>query len=196
MTERVRVTSGVVSVRIEMTTEAIGVEGLTVVGQRRGQAAALGQQLAAPTITNVVAADQIGRFPDANIGDAVKRIPGITVIQDQGEARFGLIRGTEPRLNSVMINGERIPSAEAEVREVQLDLIPSDMVAQVEVTKALTPDMDADAIGGSVNIVTRAAPADQRLAVTLGSGYNFLASSRWGSEASSSDSASPRIGSA
>jgi TonB-dependent receptor len=180
VTERVDVTSDVVSVRIEITTEAIGVEGLTVVGQRRGQAAALGQQLAAPTITNVVAADQIGRFPDANIGDAIKRIPGITVIQDQGEARFGLIRGTEPRLNSVMINGERIPSAEAEVREVQLDLVPSDMVAQVEVTKALTPDMDADAIGGSVNIVTRAAPADQRLAVTLGSGYNFLASEPMG----------------
>lgn len=175
VTERIRVTGGITTVRVELSPRAIGVEGLTVVGQRRGQAAALGQQLAAPTITNVVAADQIGRFPDANIGDAVKRIPGITVIQDQGEARFGLIRGTEPRLNSVMINGERIPSAEAEVREVQLDLVPSDMVAQVEVTKALTPDMDADAIGGSVNIITRAAPADQRLAVTLGSGYNFLA---------------------
>lgn len=171
----VDVRSGVVGVRIEIVPAAIDVEGITVVGQRRGQAAALGQQLAAPTITNVVAADQIGRFPDANVGDAVKRIPGITVIQDQGEARFGLIRGTEPRLNSVMINGERIPSAEAEVREVQLDLVPSDMVAQVEVTKALTPDMDADAIGGSVNIVTRAAPAERRISATLGSGYNFLA---------------------
>ncbi len=172
----VEVPSGdIVGVRFELRPQAIGVEGITVTGQRRGQAAALGQQQAAATITNVVAADQIGRFPDANIGDAVKRIPGIVVIQDQGEARFGLIRGTEPRLNSVMINGERIPSAEAEVREVQLDLIPSDMVAQIEVTKALTPDMDADAIGGAVNIVTRAAPAERRVSATLGSGYNFLA---------------------
>jgi len=174
--QSVQIAAGDVSgLRIELVPQAIGVEGVTVVSRRRGQAAALGQQLAAPTITNVVAADQIGRFPDANIGDAVKRIPGIVVIQDQGEARFGLIRGTEPRLNSVMINGERIPSAEAEVREVQLDLVPSDMVAQVEVTKALTPDMDADAIGGSVNIVTRAAPAERRVSATLGSGYNFLA---------------------
>lgn len=165
----------VVGVEIELSASAIELEGVTIVGQRRGQAAALSQQQASATITNVVAADQIGRFPDANIGDAVKRIPGIVVIQDQGEARFGLIRGTEPRLNSVMINGERIPSAEAEVREVQLDLIPSDMVAQVEVTKALTPDMDADAIGGAVNIVTRAAPAERRISATLGSGYNFLA---------------------
>lgn len=164
----------VVGLDIALSPQAIGVDGLAIVGQRRGQAAALGQQLAAPTITNVVAADQIGRFPDANIGDAVKRIPGIVVIQDQGEARFGLIRGTEPRLNSVMVNGERVPSAEAEVREVQLDLVPSDMVAQVEVVKALTPDMDADAIGGAVNIVTRAAPVERRISATLGSGYNFL----------------------
>ena len=174
-TQNVNVTGGVVGVRIALTPQAIDVDGLTVVSRRRGQAAALGQQQASSTITNVVASDQIGRFPDANIGDAVKRIPGIVVIQDQGEARFGLIRGTEPRLNSVMINGERIPSAEAEVREVQLDLVPSDMVSQVEVTKALTPDMDADAIGGAVNLVTRAAPAERRISATLGSGRNFIA---------------------
>ena len=74
--ERVEVGPGaVVGLDIALSPQAIGVDGLTIVGQRRGQAAALGQQLAAPTITNVVAADQIGRFPDANIGDAVKRIP-------------------------------------------------------------------------------------------------------------------------
>ncbi|MEQ9397981.1 MAG: TonB-dependent receptor [Longimicrobiales bacterium] len=161
--------------RFVLEGTAIEVEGVTVVGRRRGQAAALNQQLNAANITNVVAADQIGRFPDANIGDAMKRIPGIVVLQDQGEARFGAIRGTEPRLNSVMVNGERIPSAEAEVREVQLDLIPSDMVSAIEVSKALTPDMDADAIGGAVNIVTRSAPDSRRVSATVGSGFNFLA---------------------
>jgi TonB-dependent receptor len=175
ITERVTVAAGqVTEVRLEMAPAAVEVEGFTVTGQRRGQAAALNQQLTAANVTNVVAADQIGRFPDSNVGDALKRIPGISVIWDQGEARFGLIRGTEPRLNSVMINGERIPSAEAEVREVQLDLIPSDMVSAVEVNKTLTPDMDADAIGGAVNIVTRAAPAERRISATVGSGYNFL----------------------
>jgi outer membrane receptor protein involved in Fe transport len=127
-----------------------------------GQARALQQQRHSANITNVVAADQIGRFPDANIGDAMKRIPGIAVQVDQGEARFGLIRGTEPRLNSITLNGERVPSAEGEVREVQLDLIPADMVQSIEVNKAVTPDMDADAIGASVNIVTRQDPPGQR----------------------------------
>lgn len=157
-----------------LVTEAVAIEGIDVVGTRDGQARALQQQRSAANITNVVAADQIGRFPDANIGDAMKRIPGIAVAVDQGEARFGLIRGTEPRLNSITLNGERVPSAEAEVREVQLDLIPSDMVQSIEVTKAVTPDMDADAVGGSVNIVTRQDPPGRRISATLGSGYNAL----------------------
>ncbi len=175
-TQTVNVQAGeVANVTFMLAQQAIQLDGIDVTGRRAGQAAALNQQLTSLNITNVIAADQIGRFPDSNIGDALKRVPGIVVIQDQGEARFGLIRGTEPRFNSVMVNGERIPSAEAEVREVQLDLIPADMVSQVEVNKALTPDMDADAIGGAVNIVTRAAPSQRRISTTLGSGYNFLA---------------------
>lgn len=148
---------------------------VVVTGQLVGQAKALNNQLSRDNITNIIAADQIGRFPDANIGDALKRVPGINVQYDQGEARFGNIRGTAPQLNSITINGERIPSAEAEVRSIQLDLIPSDMIQTIEVNKAVTPDMDADAIGGSVNLVTRAAPAAERISATIGSGYNLLA---------------------
>jgi TonB-dependent receptor len=148
---------------------------ISIVSQLRGQARALSTQQGAINVTNVIAADQIGRFPDQNIGDALKRIPGINVQYDQGEARFGNIRGTAPQLNSVMINGERIPSAEAEIRSIQLDLIPADMVQAVEVSKAVTPDMDADAIGGAVNLVTRAAPYERRISGTIGGGYNLLA---------------------
>jgi len=144
--------------------------------QLQGQAKALNQQKSNDNVTNIVASDQVGKFPDANIGDALKRIPGINVQYDQGEARFGHVRGTEPRLNSVSINGERIPSAEAEIRSVQLDLIPSDMIQTIEVSKTLSPDMDADAIGGSINLVTRSAPSGTRISATLGSGYNLISS--------------------
>lgn len=161
-----------VTFRIQSAETKLG--ALTVTATRTGQAAALNQQKNAANVTNIVAADQIGRFPDANIGDALKRIPGVTIGLDQGEARFGSFRGTEPRFNSVMVNGERVPSAEAEVREVQLDLIPADMVQAVEVNKTLTADMDADAIGGAVNVVTRAAPAGLRVSATSGSGYNWI----------------------
>jgi TonB-dependent receptor len=175
VTREVAITNGgktSIAVKISPATTTLGT--VVVTESRIGQAAALSQQLNAPNVTNVVSADQIGRFPDANVGDALKRIPGVTVALDQGEARFGSIRGTEPRFNSVMVNGERVPSAEAEVRQVQLDLIPADMVQALEVNKTLTPEMDADAIGGSVNVVTRAAPSGFRFSTTAGSGQNVI----------------------
>lgn len=106
-------------------------------------------------ITNVVSADQVGKFPDSNVGDALKRISGINVQYDMGEARFGQVRGTSADMTSVTVNGNRLPSAEGDTRNVQLDLIPADMVRTIEVNKAVTADMDGDAIGGSINLVTR-----------------------------------------
>ena len=89
---------------------------------------------------------------------------------DQGEARAINIRGFGAALNSVTINGERIPSAEGDNRNVQLDLIPSDIIQAIEVSKTLTPDMEADAIGGSVNLVTRSKPEEFRLSTTISGG--------------------------
>lgn len=172
----------IVTIKEGQTTEQVfdlkpGVEigGVQVTAPAQGQVKALNQQLNNQNITNVIASDQVGKFPDANVGDALKRIPGIHVQYDQGEARFGNIRGTAPRLNSVTINGDRIPSAEAEDRTIQLDLIPSDMIQMIEVNKAVTPDMDADAIGGSVNLVLRSAPYGRRVSASLGTGWNVLA---------------------
>jgi len=141
------------------------------------QARALNQQRTAPNITNVVSADQIGRFPDPNAAEATQRIPGISIQRDQGEGRYVLIRGTEARLNSMMINGDRVPSPEGEVRQVALDVIPADLLEAIEVSKALTPDMDGDAIGGAVNLVTKSAPDKPRIQGTIGGGYNKLAES-------------------
>ncbi len=90
---------------------------------------------------------------------------------DQGEARNIIIRGLAPSLNSVTLNGDRIPSAEGDNRNVQMDLIPSDMISTIEVNKTLTSDMDADAIGGSVNLVTRATPNGERISATLAGGF-------------------------
>ncbi|MBX2843116.1 MAG: TonB-dependent receptor [Flammeovirgaceae bacterium] len=169
--------AGGVTNEIKLSLEpgvTIGQEVLILGDRLKGQAKAINQQRTNSNITNIVAADQIGRFPDANIGDAMKRIPGITIQNDQGEARDIIIRGLAPQLNSVMINGERIPSAEGDNRRIQLDLIPADMVQTIEVNKALTPDMDADAIGGAVNLVTRSTPDGLRVSGTLGTGMNFL----------------------
>lgn len=152
--------------------EGIMLQEVEVKGAFSGQRKALSMQKNAMGIKNVVSADQVGKFPDSNIGDALKRIPGINVQYDQGEARFGQVRGTGAELSSVTINGNRIPSAEGETRNVQLDLIPADMIQTIEVNKVVTPDMDADAIGGSINLVTKSSPTKRIITATAGTGYN------------------------
>ncbi|MHA7130354.1 TonB-dependent receptor [Algoriphagus namhaensis] len=162
---------------LNLTLDEAILEGaeFVVFGDRlKGQAKALNQQKTNANITNIVSSDQIGRFPDANVGDALKRIPGITMQNDQGEARNIIIRGMAPQLNSVTLNGERIPSAEGDNRNIQMDLIPSDMIQTIEVNKAVLPNMDADAIGGSVNLVTRQAPNALRISGTAAGGVNLL----------------------
>lgn len=105
--------------RFQLSQGTIDGAEFIVFGDRlKGQARALNQQKTNSNISNIVAADQIGRFPDTNIGDAIKRIPGITMQNDQGEARDIIIRGMSPELNSVTLNGERIPSAEGDNRRV------------------------------------------------------------------------------
>ncbi|WP_344675973.1 TonB-dependent receptor [Sphingobacterium kyonggiense] len=166
----VRLNQPTVEVFLEAATRTL--DEVQVIGDlAKGQAKALNQQKNNSNITNIISSDQVGRFPDQNIGDALKRVPGITMQNDQGEARNIIVRGLSPELNSVTLNGDRIPSAEGDNRNVQMDLIPSDMISSVEVNKTLMPDMDADAIGGSVNLVTRAAPNKQRISATLSGGY-------------------------
>lgn len=154
--------------------EGISLQEVLVAGAFQGQQRAVNSQKNSLGIKNVVSADQAGKFPDSNIGDALKRISGINVQYDQGEARFGQIRGTSPDMSSVTINGNRVPSAEGDTRNVQLDLIPADMIQTIEVNKVVTPDMDGDAIGGSINLVTKNSPYKQVIAATAGSGYNWI----------------------
>ena len=139
-----------------------------------GQAKALNRQKSAINISNIVAADQIGRFPDPNAAEAIQRVPAVTLTRDQGEGRYVLVRGTEARLNSTTINGERIPSPEAGIRDIALDVIPADLLQSIEVSKALTPDMDGDAIGGTVNLVTKRAPEETRASASFAGGHMDL----------------------
>lgn len=173
LTQEVTVEEGKnVKINLSMTSGSETLNEVVISGERlKGQARALNQQKNNRNITNVISSDQVGRFPDANIGDALKRVPGITMQNDQGEARNIIIRGLAPALNSVTLNGDRIPSAEGDNRNVQMDLIPSDMIATIEVNKTLTPDMDGDAIGGSVNLITRATPNGERISATVAGGY-------------------------
>ena len=86
-------------------------------------------------------------LPNANIADAVGRLPSVTFERDEGEGKYVQIRGTEPRLNNLTIDGVSVPSPEAGVRQVKLDTIPADIVESVEVNKTLSANQDGNAIG-------------------------------------------------
>ncbi len=155
-------------------SESTVIDNVVVTSVMKGQTRALNTQKNALNMVDVISQDQASKYPDANIGDALKRISGINVQYDQGEARFGQVRGTPADMSSVTVNGGRIPSAEGETRSVQLDLIPSDMIQTIEVNKVITPDMEADAIGGSINLVTKNSPSKQVVSATVGSGYDMV----------------------
>ncbi|NER84138.1 MAG: TonB-dependent receptor [Leptolyngbya sp. SIO1D8] len=162
-------------VNFEMTVSATELAGITISGLLEGQTKALNQQKSAENIKNIVSADQIGRFPDLNTAEAVQRIPGASISRDQGEGRYVQVRGLPPGLTNISINGEQIPSPEGEFRYVALDVIPIDQLASIEITKTITPDMDGDAIGGSVNLITKSAKDDvPRISGTVAGGYNNL----------------------
>ena len=126
-----------------------------------GQLKALNQQKAADNLKNVISSDQMGNFPDQNTAESLQRVQGVTVLKDEGDGRFVMVRGLSPTFTNISINGEQIPSPESEFRFVALDAIPSEQLASLEVSKSLTPDMDGDAIGGSINLVTPTASSSK-----------------------------------
>lgn len=136
-------------------------EAVTITATLEGQMRALNQQKSADNLKNIVSADQIGKFPDQNAAESLQRVPGINIQRDEGDGRFVLVRGLAPQFTNISINGEQIPSPDAGARFVALDAIPASQLASLEVTKAITPDMDGDAIGGSVNLITPTASSEE-----------------------------------
>lgn len=132
-------------------------ESVLVIGQRANLASSISRQRAADGVENVLTRDAIGQFPDQNVAESVRRVPGVNVLNDQGEGRFIAIRGLDPNLNATSINGVRLPAPEADIKAVALDVIASELVESIEIKKTLTPDTDADAIGGSIEIKTPSA---------------------------------------
>lgn len=163
---------------IVITPQNDTLDVIVVRGQRSGKASALNQQRTADNIVSIVSADAIGDFPDQNAAESLQRLPGISIERDQGEGRFVGIRGIDPNLNSVTINGLNIPSPEAGVRSVALDVIPSELIQTLEVSKSISADMDADSVGGAINVKSISA-FDRTKDTTIVSGqmgYNELRS--------------------
>ncbi len=157
---------------VTLQPEGIAIQTIEVSAQAIGQAAAINQQINSNTIVNVISKEKLQELPDQNAAEAIGRLPGVAIQRDGGEGQKVVVRGLSPRFNSVTVNGERIPSTDGEDRSVDLSMISPDMLAGVELFKAITPDMDADAIGGTVNFAIKKAADDWKGDVRLQYGYN------------------------
>jgi outer membrane receptor protein involved in Fe transport len=154
-TKKVTVASGgTANVDAELQIETV-TEQVIVRGEReRGEIEALNREATADNIVQVLPAEVIISLPNTNIADAVGRLPSVSLERDEGEGKYVQIRGTEPRLSNVTIDGVHVPSPEG-VRNVKLDAIPADLIDSVEINKTLSANQEGDAIGGSVNLVTK-----------------------------------------
>lgn len=153
-----------------------GVEGeeINITAQAQGQIRAINEQLTSNTISNIVSRDRIQELPDVNAAESIGRLPGISIQRSGGEATRVAIRGLAPKFSAVSVNGVRVPSTGADDRSVDLSLISSNMLDGIEVKKAITPDMDADAIAGSVDLKLRDAPKGLQFDVQAQGGYAQL----------------------
>jgi len=156
----------------------LGTEGsqILVMGQRANLLNSLSRQRAADGVESVLTRDSVGQFPDQNVAESLRRLPGINILNDQGEGRFVSVRGLDPELNGTSVNGTRLPAPESDVRSVALDVISSDTIESIEVKKSLTPDMDADTIGASIEINTVSAFSRKKdlLTASIEGSYNNL----------------------
>jgi TonB-dependent receptor len=156
-TQDVVVTAGQ-STRVDVTLQVGGRNEEVVVTAERphGEAEEINRTRTADNILQVLSAEVITSLPNANVADAIGRMPSVTLERDEGEGKYVQIRGAEPRFSNVTVDGVNVPSPE-NVRQIKLDIVPSDLVESVEINKTLLANMDGDAIGGSVNLRTKAA---------------------------------------
>ncbi|HYK12021.1 MAG TPA: TonB-dependent receptor [Gemmatimonadales bacterium] len=148
---------GAADVMVKLRPAAVNLPAVMVTAYRMGESkdVALDKQKDADNIVSVLSGDEIRALPNANAAEAAGRIPGVSLERDEGEGKFVQVRGTEPRLQNVTVDGSHVPGTEQGDRIVKLDDVPAEILSAIEVSKTLTADMDADAIGGSVNLVTK-----------------------------------------
>lgn len=137
---------------VRMGEESLELSEMVVKGRLYGEMRALNRQKATDAFKNIVSSDAIGNLPDQNVAEATSRLPGISLARDQGEGRFVVIRGIDPDLNSTGLAGVPLFSPDDSDRAVLLDVIPSDIVESLRVSKTVLPDEPHDGIGGHVEI--------------------------------------------
>lgn len=139
--------------KLEMLPLSINLKEIVLTGVRKSQLNSINAKRNSDNSREILSTNDLGRLPDVNVAEATQRISGVTIETDAGEGRLISIRGIQPSLINVSLNNGNLASTAAG-RETPLNLLPIEMIGSIEVMKTVTPDMEATAIGGSVNINT------------------------------------------
>jgi TonB-dependent receptor len=178
-TKKVDIVAGqVLNVDAKLEVVSQSEQVLVTADRAAGEAEEINRQRTADNEVQVLSADVIRSLPNANMADALGRLPSVTLERDEGEGKYVQVRGTEPRLTNLTINGINVPSPENNARQIKLDAIPADIVESVEINKTLQANMDADGIGGSVNLVTKTAGERPTVALSGMGGYTPIVNGR------------------
>ncbi|MEM0992491.1 MAG: TonB-dependent receptor, partial [Bacteroidota bacterium] len=161
-------------INIVLTESGVIADEVVITAQALGQAQAIRQQVNSESIANIVSADRIQELPDVNAAEAISRLPGVAINRSGGEGQKVVIRGLSPKFAAITINGIRMPANAGNDRSVDLSLISPELLDGIEVYKSPLPDMDAEAVGGTVNLRLRKAPSDLKFLVKGLGGYNEL----------------------
>jgi TonB-dependent receptor len=154
-------------------------EQILVTAERpHGEMEAIDETRAADNIQQILPAEVIVSLPNANVADAIGRLPSVTLQRLEGEGEYVQVRGTEPRLTNITVDGITVPSPEPLVRQVRLDIVPSDMVEHVDINKTLSANMDAEGIGSSVELRTKEAQEKPTINVYTNGGYTNILNGR------------------
>ena len=165
------------SIVIMLEEDQLTLNEIVVVGETGGRTdnSARAIEKMSMNVMNVVSARSIEISPDMTVGNVIARVSGITVERNSsGEGQYALLRGMDKRYNYTLVNGVKIPSPDNKNRFVPLDIFPSELLDRLEVTKALTADMEGDGIGGAINMVMKDAPASTQFTANISTGYNSM----------------------
>jgi len=176
--KKIRIQAGQVAVlNIRLSPSTQGLDTVNVIGRlpTEYEAAARANEKNSDNLKNVVSAQAIEKSPDINAANVLQRVSGVTIQRNgNGDDAYAIIRGLEPRYNNTLINGIQIASPDNKTRLVSLSVVPSDLLGRIEVDKTLTPEMEGDAIGGTVNLVFKDAPEKREISATSSIGYEQL----------------------
>lgn len=165
------------TIEILLEPQDLKLEEVVVSAENRGKTdnSARSMEKLSSNVINIVSAKTIEISPDLTVANVLQRVSGVTIERNSsGDGQYAILRGMDKRYNYTLVNGVKIPSPDNKNRFIPLDIFPAELLDRLEVTKALTSDMEGDAIGGAVNMVMKDAPSNLQLTANIATGYNAL----------------------